>query len=817
MFVIKFGGTSVGSVESLRKIKSILEERVANDDELFVVVSAFGGVTNQLEEILEKAAKDNPAYLEILQRIADRHIETTRELIQSELLKEVLTHVERLLAELKNLITGIQTVQEITQKSSDKVLSFGERLSSLIIHHFLQQTFEEIKLIDPLEIIVVDAGVNGNEVDIIQSTINAKEHLAALKGLAICPGFIASTKSGELTTLGRGGSDYTAALFANFFDSEVLEIWTDVDGLMTANPKLVPTAQVISEMSFEEALELSHFGASVIYPPSIQPAMVKDIPILIKNTFSPEVTGTKISRGYKDQLAIRGISSIPNITLLNLRGAGMVGIPHFSYRLFESLSGEKINVIMITQASSEHTICVGIESKDQAKAERILNASFQNEIAQGKLRKIEAESDLGILALVGNNMKNQVGVSGQMFSTLGRNGVNIRAIAQGASERNISVVISQRDLIKASNVLHERFFADEVQCVNLFLVGVGTVGKALLAQIQKQQTILRENHLIDLQVMAISNSRKMCFGLSNQSIDLDNWEDVLDKGESQSMNSFIDRMQQMNLRNSVFLDVTASADVAGMYADILKKSISIVTPNKIAATASQEDYNLLKQLQRKFKAQFLFETNVCAGLPVISTLVDLVKSGDKIHRIEAVLSGTLNFLFNTYDGTASFASIVRRAKEEGYSEPDPRLDLSGEDVRRKILILARESGYELEMEEIQSESFVPEACMDAADVQEFFERVEKEENHFLEILKSAKAEEKGIRYVAKFEDGNASAGLEFVSDTHPFYHLEGSDNIVLFYTDRYAQQPLVIKGAGAGAEVTASGIFADIMRIASSN
>lgn len=817
MIVLKFGGTSVGSADAIRQVKDILAKRTEEiNDSFLVVVSAFTGITNQLATILEKTAIGDESYEQILAEIQQRHIGVVRELLQPQKQGEVLAKVKMLFNELEDISASIANLKEVTPKSSDMILSFGERLSSIIIHKYFEQELGGTSLFDPMQIISCDSRMIRGEVDMKASQENAEKLKGQLGKLNLCPGFIAANATGELVTLGRGGSDYTAALFANFYNAKRLEIWTDVDGLMTADPRLVSNARVITDLSYEEALELSHFGAKVIYPPSIQPALEKEIPITIKNTFKPEAAGSKITQTFEDDATIRGISSIKNITLLNLRGSGMVGIPNFSFRLFETLSTHKINVVMITQASSEHTICVGIESKDELLAEEVINRTFKHEISQHTLLPVEVESGLSVLALVGRNMKNQVGVSGQMFGTLGKNGVSIKAIAQGSSERNITVVVSQTDLTKAINVLHESFFTEEIKRVNIFQVGVGTVGKALINQIKKQQQYLLEKHLIDLQVIGIANSKKMYFS-GEEGIDLEQWEEKLGQGEKQTIQSFFDRMVELNLRNSVFLDVTASKSVPMLYPEVLKKSISIATPNKIAATDRLEKYQHLKKLERRYKTQFLFETNVCAGLPVISTLSDLIKSGDRVHRIEAVLSGTLNFLFNNYDGSESFSSIVRRAKEEGYSEPDPRLDLSGQDVMRKILILARESGYALEMDRIESKGFVPDACMNAKSVDEFFELVEKEEAHFQKIVSEAKAQDKRIKYVAKYEDGQASTGLQYVDSKHPFYNLEGSDNIVLFYTDRYAEQPLVIKGAGAGAEVTASGIFADIMRVASSN
>jgi len=810
MRVLKFGGSSIAHLAAIHTVAEILKQKQETSEQIIVVFSALGGVTNDLVNILERAvAGQKEEGLAALKTIEERHITLCKELLSPQAQGEPIAGVKMLVNELEDWITGISVIQEVTQKSTDKILGFGERLSTLILHHYFQSKLGNTQLLDPQEFIICQ-----DEGGVLMSASAERTKNICLQKLNIVPGFIASNEQGDMVTLGRGGSDYTAGLLAHFFDAEELEIWTDVNGLMTADPRYVRNAHVIRDLSYEEALELSNFGAKVLYPPSIQPAMAKDIPILIKNTFEPQDPGSRIIRKYRDQSSIRGISSIRNMSLLNLRGSGMVGIPRFSFRLFETLSRHRINVVMITQASSEHTICVGIESKDRLLAEGVINETFEHEIEKRLLRPVEVEEGLAVLALVGSNMRNQVGVSGQMFSVLGRNGVSIKAIAQGSSERNISVVIRQNDLTKALNVLHESFFTEEIRRVNLFMVGVGNVGKALLGQIAQQQDYLREKHLIDLQIMGIANSKKMRFA-EDKGLSSEKYMEALESGEPYDITGFIENMAEMNLRNSVFLDVTASVDVASAYAEILKRSISIATPNKIAATNAYASYRQLKELQNRYRTQFLFETNVCAGLPVISTLSDLIKSGDRIHKIQAVLSGTLNFLFNEYDGNKSFASIVKRAKEEGYAEPDPRLDLSGEDVRRKILILARESGYEMEVNDIRTRTFVPDVCMDAADVEDFFDQVEAQEDHFRKILEEAG--DRKIRYVAQFDEDGASTGLEFVDPSHPFYHLEGSDNIVLFYTDRYPEQPLVVKGAGAGASVTASGIFADIMRIASAN
>ncbi len=813
MIVLKFGGTSVGSASSIQLVKEIVLQK--KEKPLIVVVSAVGGVTNKLQHAASLASEGNIDYQDIVREVENQHLDLAKELLSVKSQGEILGSIKMMINELEDILRGIFLLKEVSAKSNDYVLSFGERLSSTIIRNFLQASTEDVHLIEPMEFIICDDTYGMGQVKRKVSQKRATKYLSNLKKVNVCPGFIASTESGKLITLGRGGSDYTAALLANFWKAELLEIWTDVSGLMTADPRLVSNAKVIPHLSYEEALELSHFGAKVIYPPSIQPALERNITIIVKNTFQKEDEGTTITKKWKDMETIRGISSIKEITLLNLTGSGMVGIPNFSYRLFQALSESKINVILITQASSEHSICVGVESGDAIRAEKVINSAFEWEIDLKKVNPVELESKMAIVALVGSNMKNQVGVSGQLFSTLARNGVSVKAIAQGSSERNISIVIDQSNLKKAVNAIHEGFFTDEKKVINLFIIGVGNVGKALLHQVNQQRGYLKEEQQLVLRVIGIANSKSMYFQSSG--IAVSDWQDKLPGGEKFGTKAFIENMTSLNLRNSVFLDITGSADIANSYPDILKRSISIVTPNKVAATNKYSFYTELKNLARKFKSQYLFETNVCAGLPVISTLNDLIKSGDKIHRIEAVLSGTLNFLFNTYDSSQSFAAVVKIAKEEGYTEPDPRLDLSGEDVMRKILILARESGYQLEMKQVKGKDFVPAASMKAKNLNSFFKELEKNEDHFRKLYQKAVKTESKIRYVARFADGKASTSLEYVSAGHPFFHLEGKDNIVLFYTDRYQEQPLVVKGAGAGAEVTASGIFADIMKVANTH
>jgi aspartokinase/homoserine dehydrogenase 1 len=626
------------------------------------------------------------------------------------------------------------------------------------------------------------------------------------------PGFIASSLDGNTTTLGRGGSDYTAAIIAAAVKAEILEIWTDVNGMFTANPKLVKQAQPIQTISYQEAMELSHFGAKVLYPPTIQPVLKDGIPIFIKNTFEPEAYGTLISNHPNaSSNPIKGISHIDNIALLTLEGSGMIGVAGSSKRLFEVLSHENINVIFITQASSEHSICIGILNADADRAKISIDKAFELEIAQNKIDPCIVEKDLCIVALVGENMKNHQGISGKMFSTLGKNNVNIRAIAQGASERNISVVINEKDVKKALNTLHERFFEDNTKQLNLFVMGIGNVGEKFIDQISQQKKFLKENLKINLRVIALSNSRKMVF--DEEGINLKDWKTVVENGEKANAAQFIANVKTLNLRNSIFVDITANYEIASIYSQFLSENIAVVTCNKIACSSEYDHYKNLKNLSRKYNAPFLFETNVGAGLPIIDTLKHLIASGDKVNKINAVLSGSLNFIFNNFSESYNFHDVVKEAGVQGFTEPDPKIDLSGVDVARKILILIRESGYKMDIEEIENNCFLPKECMDTTNNEDFFKSLIKHEAHFNNLLAEAKSKDSRIKFVAKFDNGKASVGLQFIPKESPFYNLEGKDNIVEFYTDRYVDQPLIIKGAGAGAAVTASGIFADVIRI----
>ena len=632
--------------------------------------------------------------------------------------------------------------------------------------------------------------------------------------LVLLPGFVASNASGETTTLGRGGSDYSAALIASATESEVLEIWTDVSGMFTAHPKIVTQAKPIEKLTYFEAMELSHFGAKVIYPPTLQPIIEKKIPILIKNTFAPEDTGTLIddSKVAENGEIVKGISHIDKVALINLEGSGMIGITGFSKRFFEALSDENINVIMITQASSEHSICIGVKEEEALRAKKVIDEKFSFEISIKKLAPALIEKNMVNIAVVGEKMKDHQGISGKLFSSLGANNINIRAIAQGASERNISIIIDKKNVTKAINTLHESFFEAQVKELNLFITGVGNVGSKLLEQIEKQMDYLIENLRLKILVIAISNSKKML--LDKEGLNLSNWKSKLQKSEtSANRDYFFEHAKKLNLRNSIFIDNTASNLIAKEYAQYLNNNIGVVTCNKIAAADELNNYLNLKKISRKFGSPYLFETNVGAGLPIIDTLNNLIASGDQIIKIQAVLSGSLNFVFNNFKAGVSFHDVVLEAQQQGFTEPDPKIDLSGIDVARKILILARESGINIELDEIENESFLPKECLDTKDDKSFFESLTKYNDYFENILKKAEKEGAKLKYVAQLENGKAKVGIQMIKEGHDFYNLEGSDNIILFYTNRYKKQPLIVKGAGAGADVTASGIFADIIRI----
>ncbi len=810
MQVLKFGGTSVGSSSAIKKVISIVENKLSQKPVL-VVVSAFSGITDTLLKAGQTAAKADQGYEAIVQQIEQRHLDAVRELVPIQQQSAVLSLVKKMCNELDEICQGVFLLQEFSDRTKDKIVSYGELMSSQIITASVASNGISTKWLDSRRVIKTDDHFGKAAVDFPTTNALINDFIQANDcQVFLIPGFIASNSNGYTTTLGRGGSDYTAAIFAAALQAKVLEIWTDVSGMMTADPRWVSNARIIPQISYQEAMELSHFGAKVIYPPTIQPVMSKGIQLLIKNTFAPEDPGTEIQPLIAtDKNLIRGISAIQNISLLSLEGSGMVGVPGISRRLFDALANAHINVIMITQGSSEHSITVGVETKDADTAKAAVDKAFEPEIERHLVQPLITEKDLSIVALVGDNMKSHQGVSGRMFATLGRNGVNVRAIAQGSSERNITAVIASIDVRKAVNVLHEEFFESVAKQVHLFVIGSGNVGRRLLAQINQQQEYLLNHLNLQVMVSGLMNSRKMLVG--NGPIPLDNWEEKLSDGEPSNLQVFIETMIAQNHRNAVMVDVTADESVSKIYDVCLQKSIGVVACNKIAASSPLANYRNLKKLSREFQSPFLFETNVGAGLPIIGTLNDLIKSGDVINRIEAVLSGTLNFVFNYYDGKKPFAEIVKQAQAEGYTEPDPRLDLSGKDVMRKILILSREAGIQMEMDEISNNSFLPASCMEGS-VADFYVEMGKHEAHFRSLLDAAVAENCKLKFVAKYENGKASVGLQHISPDNDLYHLYGKDNVVLFYTNRYPEQPLVIKGAGAGADVTASGVFADIMR-----
>lgn len=810
MKVLKFGGSSVGSAETIEKVTAIICEAAATG-ECAVVLSAMQGTTDALIEAGRSAERGDDGYIELLSQIGDAHAETIRKLFGDDRTNAVADFVDETLRELENLCEGVRLVRELTPKTLDRILSFGEIVSSRIVAEKLSRQGVPNEWIDSRRLICTDSNHGFAAVDLARTDLQIRDHFGESPAkLHILPGFIAADAAGHTTTLGRGGSDYTAAIIAAALGADVLEIWTDVSGMMTADPRFVRNVRQISHITYREAMELSHFGAKVIYPPTIQPVMARNIPVLVKNTFAPDDHGTLIeSESSAEKEIIRGITSIDKIAVLSLEGSGMVGIPGFSKRLFDALSRARINVILITQSSSEHSICVAIEERSADMAKMTVDHEFENEIAVGRIDPLRVERGFSILALVGDNMKSHTGVSGKMFTTLGHNGINIHAIAQGSSERNISAIIASADVRKAVNTLHEEFFSDGSKQINLFVAGVGTVGSRLIGQIRSQHEHLLAELRLNLRVVGIANSR--CAAVNEEGLELGRYRDDLTAAEPMTVAAFTDKILELNLRNSIFVDVTASPEVVETYPKLLSRAVSVIACNKIAASSEFDSYRRLKDLSREYGANFFFETNVGAGLPVIHTLNDLLSSGDKVRRIEAVLSGTLNFVFNNYDGSRKFADVVRQAQAEGYTEPDPRLDLSGTDVARKILILAREAGNRMEIGDIENEGFLPGSCL-AGTVEDFYNELDRHEAHFRALLDDAAGKGQTLKYIASFDNGKAKVGLRSIGPDHNFANLSGKDNAVLFYTNRYPEQPLVIKGAGAGADVTAAGVFADIIR-----
>ena len=808
MKVIKFGGTSVATSISLKKVFSIIENE---KDSIFVVVSALGGITDILQEFLYSKGENSTVFLK---QIEERHLEIIRGLSKIENQSPLLSFLKQQLNELETILEAVSTIDEITKKTISKVLSFGEILSSKLIYEILKERGNDISYVDSRKIIFTKYHNDHEIVDEEKTGIAVSNNLDLIETkIILMPGFIATDSNSEISNLGRGGSDYTASIIANYTNSKVLEIWTDVSGVFSANPKIVKNSRPIESLSYKEAMELSFFGAKVLYFPSLQPLIEKNIPAYIKNTFDPNAIGTCISNSTKskNENTVKGISHIENISLINFEGSGMVGVPGFSKRFFGALSQKGVNVIMITQASSEFSICIAVNESDANTAKNLIDKEFKYEISQNKINESQIENSLSNIAIVGDNMISKKGVSGKLFSTLGNNNINIRAIAQGASERNISIIIDEKDNIKALNSLHEAFFENNCKNVHLFITGVGNVGSNLIKQIFDQKKSLEENLRLKLKVMGLSNSKKMI--LSDTEIDLNNWKSKLDSSDISSNNDqFLNFSINQNLRNSIFIDNTANTDVTINYNNYLKNGIGIVTCNKIACSDNLEKYLELKSLSRNHNSPFLYETNVGAALPIINTLNNLINSGDRITKIEAILSGTLNFIFNNFNKENSFYEVVKKAVDLGYTEPDPKIDLCGIDVSRKILILARESGEKMEFSDVQNKIFLPKESLESNSKEEFLKSLKDNNDHFDQILNKAIEKRSRLKYVACLENGEASVGIKTVKEDHPFYNIEGRDNITVFHTDRYKDSPLVVKGPGAGGEFTASGVFADIIK-----
>lgn len=810
MKVMKFGGTSVGSVESILNVKKIAE---ASDEPVVVVVSALGGITDKLINTSKMALEGNPKYIDSYNEMVKRHHQMIDAIIpDADTQVRLLKVVDALLEDLKSIYQGVYLIRDLSEKTSNAIVSYGERISSNIVAALVNGATWH----NSLDFIKTEKKQQKN---LLLTDLTYKLVRRELRGLgkeyniALVPGFISSdAATGEVTNLGRGGSDYTASIIAAALDASVLEIWTDVDGFMTADPRVINSAYTIDRLSYVEAMELCNFGAKVVYPPTIYPVCIKNIPILIKNTFHPEAVGTVIEQGCgESSRAIKGISSINDTSLITVSGLSMVGVIGVNQRIFTALAAEGISVFMVSQASSENSTSIGVRNEDAEKACEVLNTEFQKEIEMGAMYEMKVEKDLATIAVVGENMKHTPGIAGKLFGTLGRNGISVIACAQGASETNISFVVESRSLRKSLNVIHDSFFLSEYQVLNLFICGVGTVGGSLIEQIASQRERLMKERGLKLNVVGIASGHNAMF--DRDGLDLSNFREALKAAPSSDMQRLRDEVIGMNIFNSVFVDCTASADVAALYNDFFEHSISVVAANKVAASSDYANYARLKATARRRGVKFLFETNVGAGLPIINTINDLICSGDRILRLEAVLSGTLNYIFNTLSADVPFSETVRRAKEEGYSEPDPRIDLSGKDVIRKLVILSREAGYALEQEDVEKQLFIPESFF-AGSIEEFWQNLPTLDADFEARRRVLESENKRWRFVASFENGKGSVALREVDAHHPFYDLEGSNNIILITTERYHDYPMLIQGYGAGASVTAAGVFADIMSIA---
>lgn len=813
MKVLKFGGTSVGTVESISAVLDIVKKSFDAGERPLVVLSAMSGVTNLLTRMAENAAERLP-FEDDLKFLEQRHFEVVKKLIAVKYQNPVLTKLKLMLNELEEILQGVSALKELSAQSKDLIVSYGERLSNYMVSKIMEQYIMQATYLDASHYIKTDANFGNAHVneELTHQLIQSLGHTHADK-LLFVTGFIGSNDKGRVTTLGRGGSDYTAAIFGSVLHVSAIEIWTDVNGMLTADPRIVKKAFSQPVLSYTEAMELSYFGAKVIYPPTMIPAFLKKIPIVIRNTFQPDFPGTVIQfETGKSAFPIKGISSISDISVINLSGSGMIGKSGFSGRLFTLLAREQINVVLITQSSSEHSITFAVHPDDAKKAVKLIETEFELELEANKLLAPTVEDNLSVLAIVGENMKRTPGMSGRLFYALGRNGINVRAIAQGSSELNISVIIGKENLEKALNAVHDAFFAQLKKTLYVFNIGTGNIGSTLFRQIREQHDFLLDNNDIEIKVVGISNSRKMLF--NGDGIDLEQWDTELNaQGEVSDLASFIDRMKAMNLPNCVFIDNTASKLPSTYYEEVFKANISIVTCNKIANSGEYAQYALLRDTARKHGVDFFYETNVGAGLPIVRVLKDLMLSGDRIVKIEAILSGTISYIFNNFVGDSSFYETVKQAQELGYTEPDPRDDLGGVDFMRKMLILARDAGYKLEPSAVDLGAILPDACLAATSVDDFYAELLKADQYFNALKEKAASEKKVIRYIGKLEDGKVSIALEMVDENHPFYALSGSDNIISFTTERYKDRPLVVKGPGAGAEVTAAGVFADLVNV----
>jgi bifunctional aspartokinase / homoserine dehydrogenase 1 len=814
MKVLKFGGSSLATPERVQNVITIVQPSWADSTLKALVVSAFGGVTDMLIQASNAALSGKKDFESILDQISQRHLEAVKSLIRLQRQSAILAQTKVMLNELEDVLHGVFLVRELTPRTLDFVMSFGERLSAYIISEaFIERGFPA-QFVDARTIVRTDDHFGSAKVDFETTNKKVSDCLANSGKLSVVTGFIGSSANGETTTLGRSGSDYTAAILAGALGVDSLEIWTDVDGMMTADPRKVRKAFTVGEMSYAEAMELSHFGAKVIFPATMQPVMSRSIPIWIKNTFNPSFPGTCIHANANGrELAIKGISSMAQISLLSVEGSGLLGVAGTSRRLFGVLGSEKINVILISQASSEHSICLAVETRHADRARKAIEAEFQYEIRSGEMDEVVVERELAIVAIVGEGMKHNPGTSGRMFNTMGKNGINIHAIAQGSSELNISAVIRESDTSKALNALHEAFFLSDRKVLNVFLAGTGLIGSALLGMISRQREQLSQSNALEINIAGIANSRKMLFD-SNGIQAHEAVAQLHSSGETSDTSVFHDRVTSVNLPNSVFVDCTSSEAITEQYKSLLHASVSIVTPNKKANSGRYEKYESLRSESHKRGVKFLYETNVGAGLPIINTLNDLILSGDRIIRIEAVLSGTLNFIFSTFDGERPFSAIVQEAREKGYTEPDPRDDLNGMDVARKMLILARECGATIEIDDVTVQNLVPDALRSGMSTTEFISGLKPFDIHFETLRTQAEEKEEKLRYMAVFDGETVSASLSTVNAKHPFYQLSGSDNMIMITTERYNERPMVIRGPGAGAEVTAAGVFADIIRIA---